>query len=149
MQGSSRSKTKWGSAMIAAKLAKEVVVRVRKNPGTIANLTKLIAEKGLDLAAATAWVENGEAVVRFITDDNLRAMDALREREFHPEEREVIEVTVPHKPGMLRRVTEILAAEGVELDHLYATAGERDRKSLIVLSTRNNDRALVALRAAP
>lgn len=134
--------------MLSAKLGKEVVVRVRKNPNTVANVTKLLSDKGLDLLAAVTWVDEGEAVMRFITDDNLRAMDTLRERELQPSEQEIVEVEVPHKPGMLRRITEILAAEGVELEHLYATAGERERKCTVVLSTRNNERAVVALRAA-
>ena len=134
--------------MLNARLGKEVVVRVRKNPNTIANVIKLFSDKGLDLLAASTWVENGEAVMRFITDDNLRAVDALRERELTPTEQEVIEVDVPHKPGMLRRITEILAAEGVELDHLYATAGERERMCTVVLSTRSNEHALMALRGA-
>ncbi len=135
--------------MITAKLGNEVVVRVRKNPKTIANVTKLLSDKGFDLTAATAWVEGGDAIIRFITEEHLRAMDVLRERELVPTEREVVEVEIPHRPGMLRRIAEILAEEGVELDHFYATAGERERKSVVIISTSNNERALLALRAAP
>ncbi len=142
-----RSHRTGGSIVITAKLGKEVVVRVRKNPNTLAHITKLLADKGFDLSAATAWVEGGDTIIRFVTADHVRAVDALRERELVPIEREVIEIEVPHRPGMLRRITEILALEGVELDHFYATAGESDRKCVVVLATRNNERALLALRA--
>ena len=134
--------------MMTVRLAKEVEVRVRRNPATIANVTKVLADKGLDLLAVQACVEGGEAILRFVTDDNLRAVDALRERELSPVEREVVAVEVPHKPGMVRRIAEVLSAERIELDHLYATAGDVERTSLVVLATTNNDHALVSLRNA-
>lgn len=134
--------------MFTAKLAKEVTVRVHKSPKVLSNITKLLADKGFDLSAATIWSEGEELVMRFVCDEHVRAIDTLREKELSPEEREVLVVEVPHKPGMLRRISEVLSNEGVGFDHLYATAGEKERKSLVVVATSNDERAMLALRVS-
>lgn len=130
--------------MMNAHIAKEIVVRVPNQIGILAQLSKLIADKGIDLDGLSGSVEGNDAVIRLLTGDNLRVGDALRQRGYDPVEQEVVAVDVPHKPGMLRRVTEDLARADVDLQSIYATAvGDR---SLIVLRTSNNESALLALR---
>lgn len=46
---------------------------------------------------------------------------------------------------MLRHVTEKLAAQGIDLYHLYATATADQEKGLVIFSSTNNDRAVVLL----
>ena len=129
--------------MMNAHMAKEIVVRVPNQIGILAQVSKLISDKGIDLHGLTGSVDGNDAVIRLITEDNLRVGDALRHKGFDPIEQEVVAVDVPHKPGMLRRVTEDLARADVDLQFIYATAvGDR---SLIVLRTSNNESALVAL----
>jgi hypothetical protein len=131
--------------MLNAKIGKEVVVRVRNEIGVVFQLTRLIADKGINILAANGWVEGADAVIRFVTDDNLRVMDALRERHYNPREQEVVLVKTGHKPGMLRHITEKLANAGLDLHHLYASATEDQDKCLIVFGCANNDRAVVLL----
>lgn len=54
----------------------------------------------------------------------------------------------PHKPGMLRRMTETLAQGDIDIHHLYATATMTQERSLVVFATTNNDRAMVLLNAS-
>lgn len=131
--------------MLRARIAKEVVVRVRNDIGVLATLTKLLAEKGINLLGANGWVEGADAVVRLLPDDALRAMDVLRAKSFHPREVDAVIVETPHKPGMLRHVTERLATAGIDLHHLYASASSDQDRCLIVFASANNDRAVVLL----
>ena len=109
------------------------------------DLAKIVAEKGVNLLAASSWVEGKDGYIRLITDDNLRAKDALEEHKYAPEERDVILVTVGHKPGTLRSVLEELAENDLDIHHLYVTADINDASCLVVLSTANNDRAVVLI----
>jgi hypothetical protein len=130
--------------MMNARLAKEIVVRVPNRIGKLAQISKLVADMGYDLGAVCAFVEGNDAVIRLITEDNLRVVDALNAHGYRTHEREVVSVEIPHKPGMLRRITEDLARADVDLVHMYATAiGDR---SLVVFTSTNNERALVAMR---
>ena len=129
--------------MTKAKLAKELVLRVHNDIGLLAQVARLIADKGINILAVSAWVEGENAVIRLVTDDNLRTSDALRAERFHPREGDVVVMETDHKPGLLRKITERLAREGVDLHHLYATASDNALTCTVVFATAHNDRALL------
>lgn len=131
--------------MLKARLGKEIVVRVTNEIGVINQLSKVIAEKGINALAVNGEVEGRTATMRFVTEDNLRVGDALRARHYAPHESECVIVEVPNKPGMLRSVTEKLAAESIDIHHLYATAAADETHSLLALDCTNNDHAVVVL----
>lgn len=130
-----------------ARIGKEVTVRMLNEIGVLAQLSKIVADKGINILAVTAWVEGENAVVRLITNDNLRVMDALREKNYNPRETEVVLTEVAHKPGMLRHITETLGAKGIDLHHLYATAPDNQDRILVAFASANNDQAVVLLNA--
>lgn len=129
--------------MTKAKLGKEVVIRVGNEIGVLAQIAKLIAEKGINILAISAWTEGSTGVIHVVTDDNLRAADALRAQRFNPHEQEVVLLQAPHKPGLLRKITERLAGEGLDLHHLYATSLDDGGMLQVVFSCSNNERALM------
>lgn len=132
--------------MITAKHCKEVSVRVLNDIGILAQLTKIVAEKGVNIRAAAAWVEDeNKGVVRLVTDDNLRAVDALRAHNYAPEEVASVEVLMHHSPGMLTSVCEKIGSGGLNVHYLYASAPVSDDTCIAVLSTDDNERALVLL----
>ena len=131
--------------MLKARLGKEVVVRIENEVGVLDQIARTVAEKGVDILASSAWVEGAVAVIHLVTDDNLRVVEALRSRNYDPRESDVVLTEVPHKPGMLRHVTERLARGSVDMHHLYATTTPGQVESLVVLATANNDHAVVLL----
>jgi hypothetical protein len=128
-----------------AKMGKEVIVRVLNEIGVLSQLARLIADKGINILAVSAWVEGADAVIRLVTNDNLRVVDALRERNYNPRENGVVLLEVGHKPGVLRHITEKLAARGIDLHHFYATAPDAQDNILVVFGSANNDQAIVLL----
>lgn len=133
--------------MLKIRVAKETVVRTPNEIGRLSSMAKLIAEKGINLLAVTAWVEAAESVFRLLSDDDVRLADALRAHGYHVRQTDVLATEMPHTPGMLHRVTEALAREEIDIHHLYATAADSQEHCLVVLCTANNDRALVLLNA--
>jgi hypothetical protein len=131
--------------MLKARLGKEVVLTVENEVGVLDQIARTVAEKGVDILAMSAWVEGPRAVVHLVTDDNLRVRDALRSRNYDPRESDVVLAEVPHKPGMLRHVTERLAKESIDIHHLYSTTVSKQGEALVAVATASNDRALVLL----
>jgi hypothetical protein len=132
--------------MITAKQCKEVSVGVYNDIGILAQLTRLVADKGVNIRAAAAWVEDGnKGVIRLVTDDNLRAVDVLRAHNYAPEEIDSVEVTLKHSPGMLSSLCEKLSNGGLNIRYLYASAPVSEETCLVVFSTDDNTRALVLL----
>lgn len=131
--------------MLKARLGKEIVVRVTNEIGVISQLSKVIAEKGINALAVAGEIDGRTATLRFLTTDNLRVEDALRERHYAPHAADCVIVQMPNKPGMLRTLTEKLAAESIDIHRLHATAPEDKSHSLVVLGTSNNEHAVVVL----
>ena len=128
-----------------ASMGKEVLVRVANEIGVLDQMCRLLAENGINTLAVSGSVHGNDAIFRIVTTDNLRATDMLRRRHFNPQELDCIMVERPHRPGMLRAITEDLVGEGIAIEHIYATAAENQAGVLMVLSTSNNERALILL----
>jgi hypothetical protein len=134
--------------MLKTKPAKEVIVRMPNAIGTLDGIAKTIADKGVNILAVSASVEGAQGVVRLVTDDSVRVMDALRAHKYNAREGDVLVTEPSHKPGMLHRITEKLAQAEIDIHHLYATASATQGQCLLVFATANNDRAMVLLNAS-
>jgi hypothetical protein len=131
--------------MLKTKPEKEIVVRMPNAIGTLGEVARIVADKGVNILAASAWVEGEQAVIRLVTDDTVRVVDALKARQYDVQEGDVLMTEPAHKPGMLHRLTERLAQAGIDIRHLYATAGASQERCVIVFATANNERALLEL----
>lgn len=134
--------------MLTTKPAKEVIVRVPNAIGTLDEIAKTIANKGVNVLAVSASVEGAQAVIRLVTDDSVRVMDALKGHKYDARAGDVLVTEPSHKPGMLHRITEKLAQAEIDIHHLYATASSAQDHCLLVFATANNDRAMVLLNAS-
>jgi hypothetical protein len=133
--------------MLQARPAKELVLRMTNAIGTLNTIAKTLSDKGIDILALTAWVEGEQVVMRLVTDDTARALDALTAQKYAVRQTDVVVTELPHKPGMLRHITDRLAQDEIDIHHLYATATAAQDRCLAVFATANNDRALVRLNA--
>jgi hypothetical protein len=109
--------------MLKARLGKEAVLKLRNEVGVLNAITKMLAEKGLDVLAVTTWVEGEQAVIRLVTDDTVRTLDTLRAMGFEAREADVVLAEMPHN----------------------ATALTNQATCLVALGTANNDHAVVLL----
>jgi len=130
--------------MLRSKMAKEAIVRMNNRIGVLAQVTKSIADKGINIDAIIATVEGADAVIRLVTSDHQRTIDTLHDQQLEVLEAKVVLVQAAHRPGLLRYITEKLAKENIDLFYFYATAVDADN-CLIVLSSTNNDWAAMIL----
>ena len=129
--------------MINARMTKEAIVRVSNRIGVLAQVAKSLADMGINIEAAVATVEGADAIIRLVTGDHQRTMDALRDQRLEVQEARVVAAEIAHRPGLLREITEKLARQHIDLSYLYGTAvGD---KCLIVFSSTNNDWAVKVL----
>jgi len=131
--------------MLKTKPAKEVLVKMPNEIGALDRMAKTVADKGVNLLAISAWVEGPHAVIRLVTEDNVRVVDLLRSQKYDVREADVLVTELPHKPGMLHRICERLSLGGIDIHHLYATASISQEQSVVVFATAHNDRAMVLL----
>ena len=123
----------------------EIVLKVRSRIGVVADVARLLADRGLELHAVNGSVDGDNAIIRIVTDDNLRAADMLREHHYDPREVPVILVHLDHRPGMFHRLTERLAEEMIDVYYFYTCALPDQDQCLAVMHTDNDEQALLIL----
>ena len=128
----------------SAQLGKEIVVTVMNKIGVLADMSKILADHGINIEAVAGYAVNVDAIIMLVTDDNLRAMDALKKAGYKDiKEKTVIILELENKPGVLRKITEKLASADIDIRYIYGTACLGDCPSRAVLSTNNDEKALV------
>ena len=130
--------------MIKARMAKEAIVRMENRIGALALVTRNLADRGLGIEAVIATLDGADAVIRMVSDDHQRIIDALREQGLQVQEAKVVTAEIEHRPGLLRQITETLARQNIDLLYLYGTAAPGD-KCLVVFASTNNDWAVKVL----
>jgi len=130
--------------MIKARMAKEAIVRMNNRIGALSQVAKSLADKGINIEAVFAAVEGADAVIRLVSNDHQRTLEALRDQRLNVQEAKVVAAEIEHRPGLLRQITEKLARQNIDVLYLYGTAAEGN-KSLVVFSSMNNDWAVKIL----
>lgn len=131
--------------MFTAHQDHQLTVRLANEIGVLAELAKVLADHGINILAISGAGEGDRGTISFVTDDNLRASDALKEHRYDPDQEAVVVLDAEHRPGLLRRITETLAHEGIDIHKIYASAASTQDRCFIVLHTADDQRALVAL----
>ena len=86
------------------------------------------------------------ALINFTADDHLRACDLLRKKKFVLLENPALSLAVEDRPGVLRELTRKLAAQKIDILNIYGSAPATYGPCTLVLSTSNNQKALVTLK---
>lgn len=133
--------------MREATIGKELVVFTSNRVGVLADIARVLAEQGINILAVAVMVHEDQAELHLVLDAPTYALDALRKAEFEVKEREIVVVELPHRAGFLRRITEALARQGLDIHYLYASASDASQSSVVVFSCTNNGRAVLLLRA--
>jgi hypothetical protein len=130
-----------------AKICKEIVVTVVNKIGVLADLSQIVADRGVNIGAVAGYALDNKAIIMMATDDNQRAVDALKKAGYKSiREREAVEVELENKAGALKVITAKLAVEDIDIRQIYGTTCPDGCPARLILSTTNNDKAVVLFR---
>lgn len=130
----------------SAQMGKEIVITVINKIGVMADMTKIIADHGINIEAVAGYAtEEGEAKITVVTDDNLRAKEALVKAGYKgAKENPVVVIELENKTGALKNVTAKLAAHNIDIKYVYGTTCSSACPAKLILSTSDNEKTLVA-----
>jgi hypothetical protein len=128
-------------------LGKEIVVTSENKVGILANISKILADHDINIEGVAGYAAGNEAKIMVVTDDTLRATDALKKAGFKSiKENEVIMVDLVNKPGAMKNITAKLAADNIDIKYTYGTICSSGCPAKIILSTSANEKAFVLLK---
>jgi hypothetical protein len=120
-------------------LAKHVFVKADNKPGTLAKVTAPLKEAGVSIAACCAWGEGTQANFTLLTENNTKAIEALKKAGYKPEEQEVVTTTLANRIGSLAEASQKLGQGGIDIQFCYVTVSGGN--ALAVFATSDNKKA--------
>ncbi len=129
-------------------LIKQLSVFLENKPGTLAELTELLAEKKINLRALSVADSQDFGVVRIITPEPEQALLQLKEEGYICLLSDVLAVTVDDTPGALSGILNVLGKAGSSIEYTYASLSPEAGRAFLILRVQDNAKAEAALQAA-
>ncbi len=126
--------------------AKQISAWVEDRPGTLAKLADALGEKGVSIRAFMASAMDGRGFVRLVVDRAAAAKRVLGAHGWKITEDDVVEVTLPDRPGALGHVADRLAAAGINVQYAYLGTAKSAQRVNLYLAVQDVRAALRALR---
>jgi len=115
-------------------------VVVPNRPGLLAELTAVLAVKGIDIENITVETHGAGAIVRMDVADEARAMEVLTDGGYHVVSDQVILARLLDKPGALAVISRELADAEINIRSLHHVRRDGGY-ALVAISTDDNYRA--------
>ncbi len=126
--------------------AKQISAWVEDRPGTLGRVAAALGAKGVSIRAFMAAAMDGRGFVRVVVDKPAAAKRIFATQGWKTTEDEVIEVTVPDRPGALGEVADRLGAAGINVEYAYVGTARSARNVNLYLAVSDLKAAVAALR---
>ena len=127
---------------------KQISVFLENRPGALLGLTRVLAEKQIDMRAFSLAETSEFGIARIIVDDMETTAAVLRAEGFVCSVTSVIAVAVANTPGGLNAALTALSEAQVNVEYMYAFIGGRRDSAYMIFRVADDAKASEALRAA-
>ena len=110
----------------------QISVFLENRAGSLSEITRILADSGINLRALSIAETSDYGVLRLIADDTERATEILLEKGCILSKTPVFVVSVPDEPAGLAKVLEFLAAKNVDIEYMYSLFTHQDGKAYMV-----------------
>ncbi len=124
----------------------QLSIFVENKAGTVAKITKSIADAGVSIRALSVADTQEFGILRLIVSDVEKAKDALNENDCVVSITKVIGVEIPDVAGGLSSVLELMSQNSINVEYLYAFITISGQHAYVVLRVEDNDKAAKILK---
>ena len=129
-------------------LGEEITITTKNKVGILADVSKMLANRGINIEAALGYEIGPVAKLLIITNANLVIVNELKKMKYKSvKEAEVLLVGIENKPGMLKVVSTEMKENDIDIKYVYLTPCTCAARgsSRMVLQTSDNERAMAVL----
>ena len=123
----------------------QISVFLENRTGQLAEITRLLADAGIDIRAISIAETADYGLARMIVDDSHKASKILLEHGDILSMTPVWAVEVPDRPGGLAEVLHILAEAHVDVEYMYSLFTHREGRAYMVMRIADEPRFLSTL----
>ncbi len=120
---------------------KQLSVFLENKAGTLAEVTTLLADHGIDLKSLSIAETSDFGILRLIVDDTDKAQKVLNEANYICKITQAIGIIIEDKPGTTAAVLRILADAGINVEYAYAFISHDTDKAYLICKVGDNEEA--------
>ncbi len=120
---------------------KQFTIAVDNRPGVVAEIAKTLGNAKVNILALLATGQGATGTVQLVVEDSRKAKKALDEARLSFTESTAEEYELPNKPGALGQCLDKLAARGINLSSIHATAAKGGKKAVVVYTVETAAKA--------
>ena len=119
----------------------QLSIFAENKPGRLAAVTQVLAKEKINIRATTIATSDTFGVINLVVDDPQRAKAALTKAGMTVTLNRILAVVIPDQPGGLDKLTQLLFAEGININNAYGFVLEGSRKAVFVVSVDQIEKA--------
>ncbi len=127
---------------------KQISVFLENRPGALLGMTRVLAERGVDMRAFSLAESSDFGIARIIVNDVEKTAAILTEAGFVHNVTPVIAVSITNRPGGLNNALTALSEAGVNVEYMYAFVGGNRDNAYMIFRVADDEKAAAALRGA-
>jgi hypothetical protein len=120
---------------------KQISVFLENKRGRLAEVTRTIADRNIDIRAFSVADTTDFGVLRLIVNRPDEAHQVLRQNGFTVSATEVLALRMPDRPGGLAGILELMQEAGVNIEYMYAFSTKTPEDALAVFKVENSGEA--------
>lgn len=132
-----------------AALQRQLSVAIENQPGRLAAVSGLLAEKKINIEALCVIDNVEQGMVRMMVNDPAAARAALERAGIPVVEAEVLALELTDQLGKLARIASALGGAGINIEYAYASVDHAGARTRMILKTSRTRKALEILQALP
>jgi len=113
---------------------KQFTVALENRPGAVAEIAKILGDAKVNILALLGSAQGIAGILQLVAEDARRAKKALDDAGLTYAETTAEEYELPNRPAALAEYLAKLAAKGINLNSIYATAPKDGKKAVVVYS---------------
>jgi hypothetical protein len=121
---------------------KQISVFFENKPGRLGEVTRVLADAGINLRAISIADTADFGILRLIVSDNEKAVAALSGAGFTARITNVAAVEIEDSPGSLAKVMDIFKDANVNIEYLYASLEGKEGKAVVIFKLEDHDKGL-------
>jgi hypothetical protein len=123
---------------------KQFMISIDNHPGAVAEIAKTLGSAKVNILSLLGTSQGAGGTLQLLVDDARRAKKALDSARVSYQETPAELRELPNKPGALAECLDKLAAKGINLTSIHATAAKGGKKAVIVYTAEATAQAATA-----
>ena len=101
-------------------IIKQLSIFLNNEIGRFTEVTRILAEAGVNLQAFTLSEVSDFGILRLITDNNEKAIAILQENSYAVSTTDVVYIELPDRPGTVAKSIQKISDAGISVEYMYA-----------------------------